>query len=52
MKAEIAKLDELLFATEPLKEENQKLKDELKTYKGEKKKIQNEMRQSRLEINK
>jgi cell shape-determining protein MreC len=39
LKAEIAKLDDLLFATEPLKEDNQKLREELKAYKGEKKKI-------------
>ncbi|CAD8172317.1 unnamed protein product [Paramecium octaurelia] len=52
LKAEIQKLDNLLFAMEPIKEENQILKEELKNYKSERKKIQNEMRQNRIEINK
>ncbi|CAK72004.1 unnamed protein product (macronuclear) [Paramecium tetraurelia] len=51
LKAEISKLDELLFGTEPLKAENNKLKAEIKEYKNEKKKIQHDIRQSRIEMN-
>ncbi|CAD8086295.1 unnamed protein product [Paramecium sonneborni] len=52
LKGEIQKLDNLLFAMEPIKMENKKLKEEMKNYKSERKKIQSEMRLSRIEINK
>ncbi|KAM3130831.1 hypothetical protein pb186bvf_017126 [Paramecium bursaria] len=56
LKTEISKLDDLLFQMEPLREENSKLNEELSqlqhALKHEKKRIQSEMKQSRIEANK
>ncbi|CAK69947.1 unnamed protein product (macronuclear) [Paramecium tetraurelia] len=52
LKTEIQKLDEILFQCEPLRVENEKLKEKLKYYKLEKRKLHQDMKQSKQEINK
>ncbi|CAD8162693.1 unnamed protein product [Paramecium pentaurelia] len=52
LKQEIAKLDELLFTYEPLKDENEKLNEKLKYYKNEKQRLSSELKQGKLDINK
>ncbi|CAD8073247.1 unnamed protein product [Paramecium sonneborni] len=51
LKSEIAKLDELLFTYEPLKDENEKLNEKLKYYKHEKHKLSQELKQGKQEVN-
>ncbi|CAD8083691.1 unnamed protein product [Paramecium sonneborni] len=51
LKQEIAKLDELLFTFEPLKDENEKLNEKLKYYKHEKHRLSQELKQGKQEVN-
>ncbi|CAD8150081.1 unnamed protein product [Paramecium octaurelia] len=52
LKTEIQKLDEILFQCEPLRVENEKLKEKLTYYKLEKRRLHQDMKQSKQEINK